>query len=251
MECLAGLLLLYRRTATLGAMVAFGVFLNVAVLNLSYDIPVKIFSLEMVAVSGYLLANEWKRIACFFLLNRPADACTIYHFPLRRRWMRIGRIVLKCCFLILAIGFTTAQTMELHAYYNSKSFEAFKPGLYEVSTQTIKGAGLLPTDSLRWQDVALDGKRSGSMKTADTCFDRIYGRRYFVYDVDTAQHSMELRRMSDDSLMASLHYIQPDSSSILLSGRYKGDSLEVTLKRSPHQFQLAERQFHWLSEANR
>jgi hypothetical protein len=251
MECLAGLLLLYRRTATLGTMLAFGVFLNVAVLNLSYDIPVKIFSIEMVAVSGYLLANEWKRIACFFLLNRPADACSIYHFPLRRRWMRIGRIVLKCCFLILAIGFTTAQTMELHDYYNNKTYEALKPGLYDVSTQSINGAELLPTDSLRWKDVALDGKRSGSMKTADTSFDRIYGRGYFVYDVDTAQRTMELRRMSNDNLVASLHYIQPDTASIMLSGRYKGDSVQVMLKRSPHQFQLAERQFHWLSESNR
>lgn len=251
MECFVGLLLLYRRTATLGAMLAFGVFLNVAMLNLHYDIPVKIFSLEMVAVSLYLLANEWQRISCFFLLNRPADVCSIYHYPLRRRWMRIGRIVLKCSFLILAIGLTTQQVMELSAYYNSNQREVLAPGLYDVSAYSINGVALSPSDSLRWDNIALDGKRSGSIKTADTSFDRQYGRRYFVYDVDSVKHTMEFRRQSDDSLMASLHYFQPDTETIVLSGIYKGDSLRILLKRNRHRFQLAERQFHWLSEANR
>jgi len=43
----AGLLLLNRRTITLGLLVAAGVFTNVVLLNLSYDIPVKIFSIHI------------------------------------------------------------------------------------------------------------------------------------------------------------------------------------------------------------
>src|SRR5512138_3299341 len=43
METIPAILLLYRRTATLGVLIATGVFINVAALNLSYDIPVKIF----------------------------------------------------------------------------------------------------------------------------------------------------------------------------------------------------------------
>lgn len=79
MEVFAGSLLLYRRTATLGAFVAAGVFTNVMMLNMCYDIPVKIFSMQLVAVSLFLLANESKRMICFFILNKPADTCSIYH----------------------------------------------------------------------------------------------------------------------------------------------------------------------------
>jgi hypothetical protein len=250
-ECLVGLLLLYRRTATLGAMLAAGVFLNVAMLNLSYDIPVKIFSLQMVAISIFLLANEWGRISSFFLLNRQAAACSIYDHPLSKRWMRIGRIVLKCVFVVLAIGVSTAQTAELKAYYNKLSYEALAPGLYDVAGHSINGTALSAYNGLRWKDVVLDGKRSGSMNTEDTAFDAQYGRRYFVYDVDTQQHSIELRRQSDDSLVATLNYTQPDTASIALAGLFKDDSVQVLLQRNHHHFQLTERQFHWVSESNR
>ena len=48
MEVLAGIFLLFRRTVTLGLLIATGVFINVMMLNLTYDIPVKIFSMSLV-----------------------------------------------------------------------------------------------------------------------------------------------------------------------------------------------------------
>lgn len=250
-ECIVGLLLLFRRTATFGALLGVGVFMNVAMLNLSYDIPVKIFSLEMVAISVYLVANEWRRISNFLLLNRLAGVSTIYNFHWHGRWMLVGKLILKLTFIVLAIEVSTVQTKELSDYYTQTSYEAFRPSLYEVHQHNLNGSTLPLSDSKRWKDVALDGKRSGSVNTTDTAFDLLYGRRYFVYDVDTQQHLVELRRQSDDRLVASLQYLQADSKKIELSGLYNNDTIQVTLSRSRHNYQLAERQFHWLSEANR
>ena len=56
MEVLAGLLLLNRKTITIGVLIALGVFTNVFVLNLSYDIPVKLFSGHLVLYCLYLLS---------------------------------------------------------------------------------------------------------------------------------------------------------------------------------------------------
>jgi len=44
MEILAGLLLLVRRSETAGALLSIGVLTNVLVLNLAYDVPVKLLS---------------------------------------------------------------------------------------------------------------------------------------------------------------------------------------------------------------
>jgi hypothetical protein len=46
-ELFAAILLMFRRTATLGTLVATGVFINVMMLNLSYDIPVKINAISL------------------------------------------------------------------------------------------------------------------------------------------------------------------------------------------------------------
>src|SRR5436305_12753305 len=103
MEVLVGILLLFRKTATLGVLLALAVFSNVMVMNLSYDIPVKIFSINIVVFCLFLLANELNRILCFFVLNKPAAVCSIYHFSYPKKWMRNTRYVLKIIFIITLI----------------------------------------------------------------------------------------------------------------------------------------------------
>src|SRR5258705_5754958 len=95
METFAGILLLSRRTATFGSFLAAAVFFNVMMMNLSYDIPVKIFSMRLVFMCLFLLAHEYKRIFSFFVLNKPADACSIYNVRFEKKWMRVIRVVLK------------------------------------------------------------------------------------------------------------------------------------------------------------
>lgn len=250
-ECLAGLLLLWRRTATLGTLLAAGVFLNVAMLNLSYDIPVKIFSLEMVAVSLFLLANESRRLMCFFVLNRPAPGCSIYERPLTKRWQRAGRIALKAAFVALAIGLTTYSVADLYAYYNAPGDELLAPGVYDVSEFVRNGEALSAGDPRRWTELILDGKREGSLRTGDTAFTLRYGRRYFTYDVDSTARTIALGDLSGERPIATLHYRQPDTAQIALQGVQGRDSLQILLRRRDRHFQLAERQFHWLSEQNR
>jgi hypothetical protein len=105
MEVLAGSLLLYRKTATMGALLALAVFSNVMMMNLSYDIPVKIFSMNIVLFCLYLLANEYNRILSFFVLNKPAVLSSIYHFTYTKRWMRITRVILKIAFIAYTVVF--------------------------------------------------------------------------------------------------------------------------------------------------
>ena len=47
MEFVAGMLLLFRPTVTAGLLLAMGAFLNVAMINLGYDVPVKIFAMKL------------------------------------------------------------------------------------------------------------------------------------------------------------------------------------------------------------
>jgi hypothetical protein len=50
-EVLGGLLLSLRRTTLLGALVCIGVLANVVMINLSFDVPVKLFSSHLLAGS--------------------------------------------------------------------------------------------------------------------------------------------------------------------------------------------------------
>jgi len=47
LEAIGGALLLWRRTVTIGALMVAAVMFNVVMLNLCYDVPVKLFSIEL------------------------------------------------------------------------------------------------------------------------------------------------------------------------------------------------------------
>jgi len=72
-EVLAGLLLVWRRTSTLGAMIAAGVMTNVVLLNFCYDVPVKLFSAHLLVTALLILLPHGKDIFGFFFSNQPTN----------------------------------------------------------------------------------------------------------------------------------------------------------------------------------
>jgi hypothetical protein len=127
-------------------------------------------------------------------------------------------------------------------------------GVYDVTTFVVNNDTIAPlqTDTLRWLDLIIDKGGVGSIRTSDTAFRRRYGRAYFNFTVDPAKQMLYLKKNAQISTsIATFHFQKPDSSTIILRGKKGMDSLYVTIKKSNRHFQLAERQFHWLSEANR
>jgi uncharacterized membrane protein YphA (DoxX/SURF4 family) len=58
-EVLSGLLLFFRRTTTLGALLAVGIMSNVVMLNMSYDVPVKLSALHLLSWRWYSWLRTW------------------------------------------------------------------------------------------------------------------------------------------------------------------------------------------------
>src|SRR5436190_3393437 len=65
MEVIGGALLLWRRTATLGAFFSAAVMTNVFVLNMCYDVPVKLYSGNLLLMAVFLMAPELGRLGRF------------------------------------------------------------------------------------------------------------------------------------------------------------------------------------------
>jgi len=256
METLAGLLLINRKTVTLGLITATGVFIHVFVLNLSYDIPVKLFSGHLLLFCFYLLSYELNRLINFFILNRVSEPDTFFQVEFRKKWMRYARIVAKIAFIFIAFGMQVYQT---YGYYTSQrdlaDVKPIKSGVYDVDLYVLNNKDTIPalvTDTVRWQDLIFDKGGSGSVKSTDATFRQRYRRGYFSYKPDTVKQILDFRLFPQDSVpFMSMAYEFPDDQTIHMRGKFKSDSLFVRLRRTNRHFQLTERQFHWLSEANR
>ncbi len=69
-EVLGGILLFCSRTAVLGALVSFAAMSQVLILNLTFDVPVKILSLHLVVFAAILLAPYARGLADLFVFGR-------------------------------------------------------------------------------------------------------------------------------------------------------------------------------------
>ena len=67
-ETVGGLLLFWQRTTTLGALIVAASMANVAMLNFSYDVPVKLFLDSPVPCSRYScscrISGVWRACSC-------------------------------------------------------------------------------------------------------------------------------------------------------------------------------------------
>ncbi|MGC2504523.1 MAG: hypothetical protein WA400_20540, partial [Silvibacterium sp.] len=89
-EATGGALLLFRRTALLGSLVASGVLLNIVILNFCYDVPVKIYSTNLLLMALFLLLPDVSRLANVFFFNRTAPPANLTGPHLQMRWMRVS-----------------------------------------------------------------------------------------------------------------------------------------------------------------
>ena len=76
-EVAGGLLLMIPPLATLGALITLADVVEVFTLNMTYDVPVKLFSFHLILMSLFLLAPDARRLLNALVLDRPADRSTV------------------------------------------------------------------------------------------------------------------------------------------------------------------------------
>lgn len=256
-EVLVALLLIWRNSALLGSLLSVGVFTNVFMLNMSYDIPVKIYSFHLLLASIYLVWQERERLIGFFLKNAPTLPSAVYTPISRSTWFNVSRWVLKVFFLITSFGMVTYDYYQYRLQYHAdltKELPPVDPGMYHVEL-FVKNGDTIPeslADTLRWRDVIFDYNGAGSFSANDSTFRMRYGRAYFDYRPDRLGTVLEWRKASWDSLPLVVFDMEiPEKGRMLLNGVNQSDTLSLVLKKLPRHFPLTERQFHWLSESNR
>jgi hypothetical protein len=250
LEVSAGLLLLYRKTATLGIWLAVCIFMNVVMLNLCYDVPVKILSLNLLACCLFLLSYDVKRIVSFFILNTAVAPNANNQLTLAKPWMRMGRVFIKIIFIYVVI------IRPFEDVYSSTvtilPINSFKTGVYYVQgCRVMDTLPALYTDKLDWSDIVFERDGTGSINSRDTLLRQQYGRSYFNYTTDTVLHILALKKMlDDDTAVYCLHYSIKDKDTLLLHGSINNQQVQIIAIRNKTKFPLEEQQLHWLSEGN-
>ena len=95
-ELIAVVLLCYRPTATLGALVCLVAMTNVALLNYAYGVPVKLYATMIVISAAVLVLYDSRRLFDVFVRNRAVDASresTVVQDLVPTRWRQAIKVV--------------------------------------------------------------------------------------------------------------------------------------------------------------
>jgi hypothetical protein len=253
-EVFATVLLLFTRTATLGALVACGVFINVMMLNLSYDIPVKITAMFLVVLSLYLLVQELPRLY-YFLFHNEARLSRIFIFPFKTKRGKIIAISVKWLFVLTVLYYELHNDLSRLEVMNARKMPTqITAGVYDVIAQTKMGdtININMPDSVYWQNIVFDRGCEGSVKTTDNHFRQRYGRGYFSFEIDSVSRILSLKHAASDSTaIVRFNYNIKDSVLLELYSYPNKDSLYLLLRKRTEPFPLSEKSFHWVSETNR
>jgi hypothetical protein len=245
MECLGGFLLIFRRTALIGALITAGIMVNVFALNMCYDVPVKLYSFLLLLLAIYLASPDFKRLYDAFVLQKAVDAPTVSYMP---AFLQKGRIqtyltVGKIGVMLVAIGFLVADSFDA-ADEKAKSLTAFH-GQYTVSKHVKNNKILTLTDSLCWEKgfISYVGYEDRLILTNE----KGLRERFTITKVDSSQ--VFKLKAPQDTTKYYFEYQQPDSVKLVLIGKFKNDSLRIELeKQKPKDFLLQKRGFHWINE---
>jgi hypothetical protein len=243
-ELAAAVLLFIPRTATLGALVLLGDSIQIFTLNMTYDVPVKLFSFHLILIALVLLAPDTRRLLNVLVLDRMAPPSSQ---PPLVRGVRARRILLASQLVFgayLFVVFILSSQQSWRAYGGG----APKPqlyGIWDVQKMSIDGVerAALVTDYDRWRRVVFQSLTSTIFQRMDETF------AGYASKTDMDRKTITLTTPADTSWRSELTFDRPDAEHMTIDGTMDGHKIRMQLWRIDHtKMLLLTRGFNWVQE---
>jgi hypothetical protein len=238
-ELVSGVLLLLPRTTLLGALIAAGNMVVVFMLNVCYDVPVKLMSLHFLVMALLLIAPDAPRLVGALVLDRRVEPSRVA--PLfARKWLDRAP---HAALLLFGLWGMSASLHRADAMYRER--HPPEPPLYgfwsveEVAVDGRPVPMLAAPDRWRWVQVAKAG--SFGVQLQDGSWKR------YRLELDERRNLLRLWRSGKDSPgggpRAELSFRAPAPDLLLLEGLLDGHPLRARLRKAP----LSRGGFHWIA----
>jgi hypothetical protein len=245
-EIIGGVLLLFKKTTTFGLLVCITVLTNIAVINFCFDVPVKLFAVNLLLLAIFILLPDAKRVIDFFFKNKAVPAADV-QLTFTQQWKKPVWVVIKFA-IIISVAYSI--TMFVWRKYNTSGDAAFKKtplfGIYTVEKFIMNNdtTQTQPASATRWKTLNIIFPKHAEIDMADTTV------KAYNFITDTLNKTIALYENDDSANKSVLTYFMQDSAHLILSGKLKDDSVYMQLrKQNLNEFPLLNRKFHWISEA--
>jgi hypothetical protein len=240
-EFVAGVLLLWQRTWLLGALIAIVAMGQVFLLNLFYDVPVKLVSGQLLFIAIAITSPYWRSLAqMVFQRGTPEPVALWPALGSGKRWLRRTGTVAK--FTIAGILGVLVTTLSVVTCYEIRHRESDIDGVWRATSFTVNGeqATLQQTSPAPWTNVAI-ADRVGDYTSFVT---QVPAGYVTVYLFEIHDDRLEIKKHESDSPIV-LHFQQDGPDRLVLTGTVDGKQIEGHyerrhMQRSESHFRLIQ-----------
>lgn len=243
LEVIAGFLLISKRTQTLGALFVVGIMTHVAVMNLCFDIPVKIFSIHLALMGLVLLLSDIKRFQYVFFRKHNIELSTDYR-PINPRFNKAIRVFKICSLSFIILGAIALRGLIYLEQRKDQIRDEFY-GIWEVETFIKNGDTIPPLTTIddRWRYMIMETKGRTVIKKMNGSIN------FYHFKVDSIKNSISIYKEDNTEAANNFYIEQKDSLHLKIKGLLDQDSLKIHLKAIDlKDFTLINRGFHWVNE---
>lgn len=249
MEVLGASLLLFRRTVLAGALVLTAVMTNVFMINMFFDVPVKLNSAHYLLISFGLVSLHLKPLWDFLIMGRPAQK-NIRPFPVMDSGWRTICYTIKGIFIG---GVVIAQLIFLYNQYNSMPEPPEIAGIYEVEEFRLNDSPITSPDAdeVRWRRIVIDDRAAGRIAVDYLTGDRVSFSAEIspAADLISAMVPPNPRLQNSESAALEAVWDRLSDESFTLKGSLGDDLLYVRLNKvNREELLLISRGFNWVNE---
>jgi hypothetical protein len=243
-ETLAGMLLIFPRTAMLGALVCLADMTQVFMLNMTYDVPVKLFSFHLILMALFLLVPEFQRLADFLFRNRSVGPSTQPPLFYTRRASRIA-LASQILFGLWLLGMNVYNGWIAWHMYGGGRPKSPLYGIWDVDQLAIDGRLRSPLliDYGRWRRAVFDFPETMTFQRMDDSF------AGYSTSINTHDNTIALTKNSDKSWKANFTFQRLAKDQLILDGNMDSHKIHMQLRLLDRdKFMLVNRGFHWIQE---
>lgn len=224
-QIIGSILLFYRRTTTLGAVLLLPVISNIVFVNFTHNIPVRLYSAIYLMMVLYLLFGDIKRLKALFWDNRTFGGRAFPIFSKRRL-----RLLVK--YFVIIIFFTIAVSENYYYYVTAQRITTPLYGVWEVEDYQVNGVSrAADADPSVWKKVYFESDMFVSIKTGEP--------KPEVYISKLASQNQTIKLMNRNQYNTSEEgsfdfegsYQLVSDHNLIIKVSNGADTIRVTLKR--------------------
>ncbi len=247
-EVIGGLLILFRRTTFIGAFILFIAMANVVLMDIGYDVRVKMFAIHLFLMTVILMSDHLKQMTRFFITNKPTIPYIfqpLFNTVKSKKFGYILKGLILLLFIITSVNQLNGRVeKEVDNTYSSLS------SIHEVDMFVKNGDTLTPknNDGSAWEKLMINGN-SYFPKTISVTYEN--GKSdWFSFEADTLAKRIDFRGYLDSTgLKYPFYYKTINNKRFEFNGVFKGDTLHFKTKaKFRKDYRLTATGIKWITD---